>query len=445
MSVRDREVRYATSGEAHLAYMVMGEGPIDLVWSSPGISNVEFWDLPVMSELCDRLASFSRLITFDPRGIGLSDPMPPQAPPTVDERMDDFRAVLDDAGSDRAVVLGQGHGGAQCMVFAATYPDRVLSLILYDTYARWLRADDYPAGMPPDVTARYSEYVRETWGTGASIEGFLPSLASDPEMRLFWARVERMGASKAAIDALMKMWTETDVREVLPSIRVPTLVVHRVGDMQFRVGHGRYLADHIPEAKFEELPGSDHFWAGEDLDLICGVIEEFVSGKPAAVPSDRVLATVLITDIVDSTAAAAAMGDRTWRATLDRHDEAVRRQLARYRGVAVKHTGDGVAATFDGPARAVTCACAIRDALRGMGLEIRAGLHTGEIERRGEDISGLGVHIAARVAQMAAPGEVLTSSTVKDLVVGSGIAFADRGTHRLKGVPDKWRLMSVIG
>ncbi len=443
MPFEDRVVQYAISADAHIAYMVAGTGPSDIVWSSPGISNVEFWDLQFFRHFVDRISSFSRFITYDQRGAGLSDPMPLQALPTLDQRLDDLRAVLDAAGSERAVIVGQGHGGPSCMVFAATYPDRVSSLILYDTYARWLRDVDYPVGMPADATARYRDLVSERWGTGASIEAFVPSLADDAEARRLWARGERLGASMSAIDALMAMWTETDVRDVLASIRVPTLVMHRVGDVQFRVGHGRYLATHIPEAKYVELSGSDHFWVGEDLDRMSRMIEEFVTGRPSVVPPDRVLATVLITDIVDSTARAAAMGDRAWRAMLDRHDDVVGRQLDRYRGTAVKQTGDGVAATFDGPARAVTCACAIRDVLRPLGLEVRIGLHTGEIERRGDDISGLGVHIAARVAQMAAPGEVLVSSTVKDLVVGSGITFADRGVYTLKGIPEAWRLLRV--
>jgi class 3 adenylate cyclase len=256
---------------------------------------------------------------------------------------------------------------------------------------------------------------------------------------------ERTGASPAQIEGLMAMWTETDVRDILPSIRVPTLVIHRVDDFQFRVGHGRFLAEHIPGAKYIEYPGSDHFWVGDDLEELAGEVEEFVTGKRSAVAGDRVLSTVMFTDIVGSTAKASEIGDNAWRELLDRHDEAVRRQIDRYRGSAFKQTGDGVAATFDGPARAITCACGIRDAVRGLGLDVRAGLHTGEIERRGDDVSGVGVHIAARVAALAGPGQVLVSSTVKDLVVGSGIQFEDRGMHALKGVPDEWRLLSVVG
>jgi class 3 adenylate cyclase len=440
----DRVIHYAPSGDAHLAYMVVGEGPVDLVWSSPGISNVEMWDMPFLVELVERLSSFSRFITFDPRGAGLSDPVPLHALPTLEERMDDFRAVLDAAGSERAAIVGQGHGGPTCILFAGTYPDRVSSLVLYDTYARWMRDDDYPAGMPADVTARFRKSVRELWGTGGSIEGFNPSATYDEEVRRRWATMERMGASMAAIDALMAMWTETDVRDILSSIRVPTLVIQRTDDVQFRAGHGRYLAENIPGAKYVEFPGSDHFWVGEDLDLIPGEIEEFVTGRRSEVAADRVLATVMFTDIVDSTAKASEIGDHSWRRLLDRHDDIVGRQLDRHRGNAVQHTGDGVMATFDGPGRAITCACAIRDAVRSLGLEVRAGLHTGEIERRGDNVSGVGVHIAARVASLAGAGEVLVSSTVKDLVVGSGIAFEDRGIHALKGVSDEWRLLSVI-
>ncbi len=442
--MKERTIQYAVNGDVHLAYMVVGEGPVDLVWCTPGISNVEFWDLPFLKELPERLSTFSRFITFDQRGTGLSDPLPLQALPTLEERVDDIRAVLDAAGSSRAAIIGQGHGGPTAMLFAGTYPERVSSLVLYGTYARWLRDDDYPAGMPIETTERFRARVCEVWGTGRSIEVFVPSLAGDAEARRQWARAERMGASMAAIDASMAIWTGTDVRDILPSIRVPTLVMQRAGDLQFRAGHSRYLADNIPGARLVELPGSDHFWIGDDAESIPAEIEEFVTGRRSEIPADRVLATVMFTDIVGSTAKASEVGDHTWKQLLDRHDEAVRRQLERYRGSAVKYTGDGVVATFDGPGRAITCACAIRDAVRGLGLEVRAGLHTGEIERRGDDVSGLGVHIAARVATLAEAGEVLVSSTVKDLVVGSGISFEDRGTHVLKGVPDEWRLLSVI-
>jgi class 3 adenylate cyclase len=420
----------------------MGAGQVDLILTPPGIATLEP-DFQPLWEMYGRLAQIARTVVYSPRGGGWSDPVPLDEIPTMDDRIDDLRAVADDAGMERAVIVGQGHGGPAAMLFAASHPERVSSLLLISTYARWQRADDYPAGMPAESTRRYNEVVSGIWGTGGTIAGFRPQLADDPEARRNWAGLERRGGSPAQLERMMAMWTETDVRDILPSIRVPTLVVHRTGDMQFRVSHGRYLAEHIPGAKFVEFPGNDHFFVGEDLEVLVGEIEEFVIGRRSAVAADRVLSTVMFTDIVDSTSAASAMGDRAWRGILDRHDEMVGRQLERYRGVAFKHTGDGVAATFDGPARAITGACAIRDALRGLGLEVRAGLHTGEIERRGADVSGLGVHIAARVAALAGPGEVLVSSTVKDLVVGSGITFEDRGSHALKGVPDEWRLLSV--
>lgn len=440
-----REIRYAKSGDTHLAYTVFGDGPVDLVWSSPGISNVEMWtEYGILWEMVEPLASFSRFITFDQRGAGLSDPVPPQSLPTLEERGDDIRAVMDAVGSERAAIVGQGHNGPQCMLFAATHPERVSSLILYDTYARWLRAPDYPVGMPEEIMDAFRAWVTEVWGTGRTIEGFLPNRSHDPGLQAEWARAERTGASKAAIDALLKMWMQTDVRDILASIQVPTLIIHRVEDLQFRVGHGRFLAEHIPDAKYVEAPGSAHLWVGEDLEIFPGEIEEFVTGKRASVAPDRVLSTVLFTDIVGSTTRATEIGDRAWRDLLDKHDAAVERQLLRYGGRAFKHTGDGFAARFDGPARAITCACAIRDSLRAMGLEIRAGLHTGEIELRGDDVSGVAVHIAARVAQRADAGEVHVSSIVKDLVIGSGLSFDNFGTHELKGLPGSWQLFRVI-
>jgi pimeloyl-ACP methyl ester carboxylesterase/class 3 adenylate cyclase len=445
-SLEDRQIHYAASGDVHLAYAVIGDGPVDLIWITGVASHLDiFWDVPFMTESAKRLASFSRLILFDQRGAGLSDPVPLQTPPTLEQRVDDIGAVLDAAGSERAVILGQGFGGPSAVLFAGSYPDRVSSLVLYGTAARWLRDDDYPAGMPAETTARTFEVIAQIWGSGGLLAWFQPSLPKDDDILRVWARAERGGASPAALGALWAMWTTTDVRDILPSIRVPTLVLHRTGDPLFQVGHGRYLAEHIPGARFVEFPGDDHMWGGEAVEMIAGEIEEFITGKRTAVAADRVLATVMFTDIVDSTATASEIGDLAWRQLLDRHDTTVRRQIERYRGITVKHTGDGVAATFDGPARAITCACAIRDALRGLGLEVRAGLHTGEIERRGDDVSGVGVHIAARVADKAAAGEVLVSSTVKDLVVGSGIVFEDRGLHTLKGVPGEWGLLSVVG
>lgn len=450
MELDQRDVRYARNGDVSIAYMVLGKGPVDLLWSSPGISNVEIlWDesSPYLRGMATRLSSskgFSRFITYDQRGAGLSDPVPPNALPTLEERGDDIRAVLDAAGSERAAILAQGHGGPACILFAASHPDRVSHLILYDTYSRWLRDVDYPQGMPLEATMRYRDSLKEVWGTGATIDLWAPSLAHLEEERQMVARAERVGASLAQVNALMAMWTETDVRDVLPSVRVPTLIMNKTGDDQFRVGHGRYLAEKIPGAKYLEFPGADHLWMGEDLETLSGEVEEFVTGRRSIPASDRVLATVMFTDVVDSTLRASEIGDRAWTDLLDRHDETIRRHLSRYRGTSFKQTGDGIGAIFDGATRAVTCACAIRDSLRGHGLEIRAGLHTGEIERRGDDVAGMAVNIAARVASLGKAGEVLVSSTVRDLVIGSGLRFEERGLHELKGAYGKWQLLSVI-
>ncbi|MFY9614521.1 MAG: adenylate/guanylate cyclase domain-containing protein [Candidatus Dormiibacterota bacterium] len=440
----DADISYARSGELHIAYSTMGKGPVDLIAVSPGIGFLDA-QVPAVDSTFVRLAQFARVIQYNQRGGGLSDPVPKVELPTMDERIDDIRVVLDACGSERTALLGLGHGGPTAMFFAATYPERVSSLVLLGTYARWQRAEDYPPGMPSSASAGFKEVTLGMWGTGGSIVGFIPSLAEDPTSRKQWARLERMGASPGQLIKMLDMWLDTDVRDILPAVRCPTLVLHQSGDAQFRVDHGRYLAANIAGAKYVELPGRDHIPQGEDLAQFAGEVEQFITGRRSEAAADRVLATVMFTDIVGSTAKATAVGDRAWRDLLDRHDETVRQQLERYRGHIVKHTGDGVAATFDGPARAITCAGAIRGSVRLLGLEVRAGLHTGEIERRGDDVSGVGVHIAARVAQLAQPGEVLVSSTVKDLVVGSGIAFEDRGMHQLKGVPDEWRLLSVVG
>ncbi|HEV3233131.1 MAG TPA: adenylate/guanylate cyclase domain-containing protein [Candidatus Dormibacteraeota bacterium] len=437
------ELRYAKSGDYRIAYGIWGDGPVDLLIAPGGFGMFEAGGH--VSLVYPRLASFARVITYTIRGSGFSDPAPLEATTTMEERVDDALAVLDDAGVAKAVFLGNGYSGPDGIFLASTFPDRVSSLILYDTYARWTRADDYPAGMPAESAAKFRKLVVDLWGSGGTIAGMQPSLAGDPLMQRDWAMQERISGSAQQVDRLVRMYFDTDVRDVLPTVRVPTLVLHRTGDLQFRIGHGRYLAERIPGATFTELAGSDYLPVGDDLEAFAVVVEEFVTGRPSFAADDRVLATVLFTDIVDSTSAAATLGDRAWRQLLDRHDDTVNRQIERHRGTAVKQTGDGVAATFDGPARAIRCACAIRDAVRPLGLEIRAGLHTGEIEIRGQDVSGLGVHIAARVADLAGAGEVLVSSTVKDLVVGSGISFEDRGMHALKGVPDEWRLLSVVG
>jgi pimeloyl-ACP methyl ester carboxylesterase len=435
--------RYARSGDVHIAYQVVGEGPQDLVLVPGWVSHIEYaWEDPSFSHFLSRLASFSRLILLDRRGTGLSDRVPDL--PTLEQRMDDVRAVMDAAGSERAAVFGISEGGPMCLMFAATYPARTSALMLYGTFARLLRAPDYPIGLPGETFARFLELAEETWGTGSlSADLFAPSLAHDESFRRSWARFERFAVSPAGIKALLRMLYETDARHVLSVIRVPTLIVHREGDRVALVEGARYMADRIRDAKYVELAGTDHFaWVG-DTDVVLGEVEEFLTGVRRGPEPDRVLATVMFTDIVGATERAVELGDRRWRELLDSHHAAIRKQLPRFRGREIDTAGDGFLAAFDGPARAVRCAQAIGAGVAELGLEIRAGAHTGEVEVRGDDIGGLAVHIAARVAALASAGEVLTSRTVKDLVAGSGIAFAGRGVHELKGVPGRWELYAA--
>jgi pimeloyl-ACP methyl ester carboxylesterase len=440
----EAETRYAKSGDLHIAYQVVGGGPSDLVLVPPFVSHVEhYWDEPTVARFLTRLASFSRLILFDKRGTGLSDRVPPDRLPTLEQRMDDVRAVMDATGAERAALFGPSEGGPMSALFAATYPERTTALILYGTFASTVRDATYPWAMDPEERRKVIEAIPEQWGQGAYVDLLAPSMAGDERFRRWWARLERLGASPGAAMALRRMNGEIDIRTTLSAIRVPTLVLHRTGDLDTSIEEGRYLAAHIPGAKFVDLPGADHLpWAG-DQDAIVDEVEEFLTGvRPAAEP-DRVLATVLFTDIVGSTTRAVELGDRRWRDLLSSHNAIVRHELERARGREVKTVGDGFLATFDGPARAIRCACAIRDAVRGLGLAIRAGLHTGECELIGDDVGGIAVHIGARVMARARPYEVLVSSTVKDLVTGSGVEFQDRGMHRLKGVPGAWRLYSV--
>ena len=432
------ETRYAKSGDVHIAYQVIGSGPFDLVFVSGFISHVEHvWDEPRWSTFLERLASFSRLVCFDKRGTGLSDRV--SATPTLEERMDDVRAVMDAVGSERAALLGISEGGPMSLLFAATHPDRTLALTLYGSYALFPTAVMSPVGL-----ADYLEKVEELWGTGRLVPGFAPSLADDIAFRKWWARFERLGASPSAVKTLMRMNSEIDIRGILPVIRVPTLVMHRVGDPRVNVAAGRYLAEHIAGARYVELPGNDHLFCAGDSRRILDEIEKFLTGSLAHSETDRALATVLFTDIVGSTERAVALGDREWRHLLEMHDACVRRELARFRGKEIRTLGDGFLATFDGPARAVRCAEAIRDNVRDLGLEVRSGLHTGEIEILPNDVGGIAVHVAARVAHLAGPGEVLASSVLKELVAGSGLRFADRGVHALKGLPDGMRVFAAV-
>jgi class 3 adenylate cyclase len=437
------ETRYARSGDLHIAYQVVGEGP-PLVVSDQWFGNVDAqWDFPPMERLLRRFASFSRLVLFDKRGTGLSDPVPMRAAPALEEWMDDLRAVLDDAGIDRTAVLCGVGATSMGVLFAATYPERVTSLVVVNGYARMARTPDYPWGRSSEEIRDYVESVEKAWGKPGTMDFLAPSVADDEELRRVFARYERQWASPGAYTAFTSVREGNDVRHVLPSIRVPTLVIHRSGARFAPCDGGRYLAEQIAGARFMEVPGIDtYIWAG-DIEPILGDVEEFITGTRRPPETDRVLATVLFTDIVESTKRAAELGDAAWKELLAKHDELIRRELRRFRGREIDTAGDGFLATFDGPARAIRCAESVRDGARHLGLEIRAGLHTGEVELAGEKVRGIAVHIGARVAGMAAPGEMLVSSTVKDLVAGSGIEFEERGVHRLKGVPDQWRIFAV--
>jgi pimeloyl-ACP methyl ester carboxylesterase len=437
------ETRYAKSGELSIAYAAYGEGP-DLVVAPGFISHLEVaLEEPALAHFYDRLATFRRVISFDKRGTGLSDPVPHA--PTLEENVGDLRAVMDAAGSERADVVGVSEGGAMAALFAAMHPERTRSLVLYGTYARLLWAPDYPCGVSAELHDRLLAMVDARWGDGVGLSAWAPSCAADVRMRTWWARLQRTAASPGMVHSLLAFYPQIEIRAVLGTIGVPALVLHRRDDRMVDIEMGRYLAEHIAGAKLVELDGADHFfWVG-DADAILDEIEEFLTGLRRGPEPDRVLATVLFTDLVGSTEHAVELGDTRWRYLLESHQAQVRRQLERFRGREVKTMGDGFLATFDGPARAIRCAQAVVDQSRGLGLETRAGLHTGECELINDDVGGIAVHIAARVATLAEAREVLVSSTVKDLVAGSGLIFADRGVHPLKGVPDKWRLFAVAG
>ncbi|MHB8572079.1 MAG: adenylate/guanylate cyclase domain-containing protein [Candidatus Dormibacteria bacterium] len=435
---------YARSGDVHIAYQVIGTGPIDLVLLPSWVTQVDMaWEGTRMALFLRRLANFSRLILFDKRGTGLSDRG--GALPTMEERMDDVRAVMDAVGSARAALFGMSEGGGLCALFAATYPERTSSLIMYGSYARRIWAPDYPWAPTLEQRQRFYDLIETSWGGVVDLEVLAPSVARERRFREWWARYLRAGASPASALALAKMNAEIDVREVLPAINVPTLVLHRSGDQDVDVGGARYLAERIPGARFVELPGRDHLaWVG-DAGGILDAVEQFLTGTTGEGEPDRVLATLLFVDIAGSTEMASEQGDREWRGTLDRFRFLVGREVQRHRGREIDQAGDGVLAAFDGPARGVRCAQALMAAVREMGITLRAGLHTGECEVVGDGLAGIAVHIAARVAALAQPGEVLVSRTVHDLVAGSGLEFTDRGRHRLRGVPGEWRLFSLAG
>jgi class 3 adenylate cyclase len=442
------KTQYARSGDVSIAYQVIGEGSRDLVLVAGFATHLELqWEAPIYRHFLERLASFSRVIAFDKRGTGLSDPVPEA--PTLEQRIDDVRAVMDAAGSERAALFGISEGGPMCVLFGAAHPERASALVLYGAMARTTEAPDYPwANSAEALRESAAEFIAPYWGQEASaiVELFAPSLAGNPEVLDWNARFERMAASPAMIQQIFEMFLDIDVRDVLPTIHVPTLVLHRHSDRVVNRRAGQFLASQIPDARFVELPGIDHLpWAG-DAESILGEIEEFLTGARSAPEPDRVLATVMFTDIVGSTERAAELGDAHWRELLATHQETVRRELGAFRGREIKTLGDGYLATFDGPARAIRCGFALADSIRQLGLDLRIGLHTGEVELiGGDDVGGIAVHIAARIGALAGPGEVLVSSTVKDLVAGSGLEFEDRGTQPLKGVPDEWRLFAARG
>jgi class 3 adenylate cyclase len=436
--------RYARNRDVSLAYEVFGEGDRDILVTFGWIGSFQSaLEHPAHARWFHRLASFGRVIVWDKRGTGLSERLPADRLPTLEERMDDMRVVMDAVGSERATALGISEGASLSAVFAATHPDRVTSLILLGGFARTLEDEDYEWGTSREAAEAFRRRIGDTWGDNAGLlKLWAPSIADDPVAQEHWNRMMVVGGTPATAIAWLEMVEGTDIRATLPAINVPTLVLHRVNDRIVPVEHSRYMAEHIPGARYVELPRADHLWWVEGDDIL-DEIETFLTGTTTAYEPDRVLATVMFTDIVGSTTKAAELGDRRWHDLRDAHDSAVRRLLERYRGREVKTLGDGFLATFDGPGRAIRCASEVREAVRRMGLEVRAGLHTGEVELDGGDISGIAVNIGARVGAQASAGEVLVSQTVKDLVAGSGLEFDDRGEHDLKGVPGPWRLWSL--
>jgi pimeloyl-ACP methyl ester carboxylesterase/DNA-binding winged helix-turn-helix (wHTH) protein len=453
---RPPETMYARSGDVNIAYQVIGEAPIDLVFVMGWVSHLEyFWREPSFAHFLLRLASFARLILFDKRGTGLSDRVPLNELPTLEQRMDDVRAVMDAVGSERAALCGVSEGGPMCSLFAATYPEKTLALVMIGTYAKRIRDDDYPWAPTTEQRQHFFQEMREQWGGPVGLEERAPSVAGDPKFREWWATYLRMGASPGAALALTQMNAEIDVRQVLPSVHVPTLVIHRRGDKCLKVEEGRYVAERIPRAKYVELPGADHLPFVGDQDAILDEVEEFLTGVRHTLGRDTVLATVLSTQIIDSNEHAKRLGNERWYAVLDLLREQVRKEVEWFRGREIDMVGDRPLAIFDGPARAIRCACAITESASRLGVSMRAGLHTGECEMEGlpgdvpsgapgsVKVRGIAPLVGAQVANRAAAREVLVSSTVKDLVAGSGIEFADKGVHTFADVPGDWRLFAV--
>jgi class 3 adenylate cyclase len=436
------EISYAKSRGLNVAYAVAGDGPLDLVVVPGFVSHLEAaFGQPAISNATRRLSSFARVIIFDKPGTGLSDPTP--GPSTLEERMEDLTAVLDAVGSERAALFGVSEGAPMCALFAASHPERTEALIMYGSYAKGIAGDDYPWAPLQEQVDLGGEMIEEEWGTGVMLEVYAPSKLDDPDFARWWAQYQRQAASPGMARATADLASEVDIRDVLPAISVPTLILHRKHDSLWPVEGARYISEQIEGAKLVELDGIDHFPFVGDSEAVFGEVESFLTGSRRMPEPERQLLTVMFTDIVDSTKRGAEMGDRLWHNLLDGHNEVVREQLERFRGREVSTAGDGFLATFDGPARAIACATEITRGVKPLGIEVRAGLHTGECEIRGDDIGGITVNIGARISAMAGPGEVLVSRTVRDLVVGSNIEFEPRGTHPLKGVPGEWEVFAA--
>jgi pimeloyl-ACP methyl ester carboxylesterase len=437
------EIRFArTADGVHIAYQVVGDGPPDVVYANSFMNHIEVsWEYPRAARFYERMAAFCRLILFDRRGTGLSDPIVESF--TMEDRIADIAAVIDAVGLERAVLLGSSEGAAACAYFAALHPERVSALVLFSAFIGGLTDPESKLDLPQEFVDLFDDAKDQTWTVDEAVDAMNPSVADDAEAHAWYARYFRMAASPSLAQMLMRHNFAVDIRPLLPTIDVPTLVLHRTDEAMLDVEWGRYAASHIPDARLVELSGTDHYIWEQDSDAVTDEIEEFLTGVRHGREVERALRTILFTDIVGSTDRAGQLGDQRWRQLLDRQDTSVQRQLTRFQGNLVTGTGDGVLATFDGPAGAIRCALAIREAMRGLDLEVRAGVHTGEVELRGDDIGGIAVHIAARVATAADAGEVLISRTVADLIAGSGAQLTDRGEHDLKGIPDRWRLFAV--
>jgi class 3 adenylate cyclase len=442
------DVGYAISGDARLAFRVRVGGPHVIVLVPTWISLQDLESLapqPPFGPLFERLASFATVVSYDQRGTGLSDPVSLLDLPTLESWTDDLHAVVTTAALGRVVLFAEALAGPVAMLYAATRPERIQALVLLNSFATMARSEDYDAGGTPEEYERIVGWAEHVWGSGRFARATMPDVAVDDAQLRDFARIERQSMSPAVVGAIFRWFYATDVRAVLPAISAPTLVLHTVENRFITIEHGRYLAQHIPNARLVELPGADYVVSvGSAVGPVTvDEIEEFLTGTRGAAHHDRMLTTLLFTDVVGSTDRLAAIGDRAWRTVLDRHDDAARRQLARFSGHQERLTGDGILATFDSPARAIRCGTAIRDAARQIGLEVRVGIHTGEVERRGTELAGIAVHLACRVCETAQPGEVLVTRTVVDLVAGSGVTFEDRGEHELKGIPAPWRVFAV--